>query len=289
MFLQIQKYYRSALVFVFTFLFIIAFQAYQQKFYIERFQLAQGVEVLDLLSRQFYRWMIWFFIGLPLIFLVKKDKGKSMTFWLFTKHFLYICGLVLLNILVISLIQASEASSFTLQEFFQEYCLFFLFQKAPMYTIGYIAFTVILFFQFQHENLQITVQELIQTKDEDQRVHKTLKDDSRDDGKVLSIKIGNKLKIISIAEILWIEADDYCVIVHSKNQPSYTMRSSLKALENQLPNHFMRVHRKGLVNMRMVKEYRNANESILILNDASEVPVSKVNSKAVKVYLQQKS
>lgn len=288
MFLQIQKYHRSILVFLLTFIFIIAFQTYQQKFYIERFQLAQGVEVWDLLSRQFYRWMIWFAIGLLLPFLVKRDKGKPMTFWLFTKHFLFICGLVLLNILVISLIQALEADSFTVQEFFQEYCMFFLFQKAPMYTIGYIAFTAILFFQFQHENLQVTVQELIQIKDQHQQAYKTLQDDYQDEGKVLSIKIGNKLKIIPITQILWIEADDYCVIVHSTDQPSYSMRSSLKSLETQLPSYFMRVHRKGIVNMKFVKEYRNQDESMLTLTDDSKVPVSKSNSKAVKLHLQQK-
>lgn len=285
---QLQKYYRTGLIFLFVLILIVAFQTYQQLFYIERFQLAQGVQFMDILTSQFYRWIIWFAIALSLPFIVKRDRGKSKSVALITKHFIIIIALVLLNVLIISLVQASQAESVSIQVFFEEYVTFFLFQKSPMYTLGYIAFTTFLFFHFENEKLQVTVQELSELKVQYQQEYTDLKTANRDETQVLSIKIGNKLKVLPITHILWIEADDYCVIVHSNNQPSYSMRSSLKALENQLPSYFMRVHRKGLVNMRMVKEYRNAHESVLILNDTSEVPVSKVNGKAVKVYLQQK-
>jgi len=286
---QVQKYYRTALVFLFILILIVAFQTYQQLFYIERFQLAQGVEFMDVLTSQFYRWVIWFVIAFSLPFMVKKDRRKPKNIALILKHFAIILFLVLLNVLVISLLQASQAETVTLQDFFEEYVTFFLFQKSPIYTLGYIAFTTFLFFHFENEGLQVTVQELSDLKAKHQQEYNELKASNQDEAQVLTIKIGNKLKVLPITDILWIEADDYCVIVHSSHQPSYTMRSSLKSLENQLPTHFMRVHRKGIVNMKMVQEYRNNDESVIVLINASEVPVSRVNSKAVKHYLQQKS
>ena len=103
--------------------------------------------------------------------------------------------------------------------------------------------------------------------------------------KILNIKIGNKRKIISVNEIMWLEADDYCVLVHTINDPSYTMRISLKALQEKLSNNFLRVHRKGIVNMDMVKELNlNSNPRLVLKND-QEVIVSKSNLKFVKDFL----
>ncbi|MEQ6122788.1 LytTR family DNA-binding domain-containing protein [Pseudotenacibaculum sp. MALMAid0570] len=287
---RVQKYYRIGAVILFVLIFIIAFQTYQQIFYIERFQLAKNVEFFDVLKNQFFRWIIWLLIAFLLPFFVAKDKEKSISFSLVTKHFLLIILLVILNVFVISFIQASNAVEVTLHSFFSDYVVFFLFQKSPMYTLGYIAFTVILFFYFKNETLQVTVQELIDIKENHQKEYQLLKNSNVDEDQVLSIKIGNKLKIIPISEINWIEADDYCVVVHAEDKPSYTMRSSLKSLENKLPTYFMRVHRKGIVNMRKVKELKNAdNTSCLVISNDAEVPVSKANIKAVKLFLQHNS
>jgi len=286
---QVQKYYRTALVVLFVLVFIIAFQTYQQIFYIERFELAQGVVFLDVLKNQAYRWIIWFLIALCLPFIVRKDTTKDLNFQLAFKHFVIISVLVVLNIAIISFMQAMNADNENWQAVFSESFVFFLVQKAPMYILGYIAFTVILFFHYKNEKLQVTVQELVDLKDQHQKEYEQLKTSNIDKDQILSIKIGNKLKVIPIVNILWIEADDYCVVVHSIDQSSYTMRSSLKALETKLPPYFMRVHRKGIVNMNKVQEFKNGNDSLLILENKDEVPVSKTNVKAVKVFLQQTS
>ena len=185
--------------------------------------------------------------------------------------------------------QAMNAENTDWKAVFSESFVFFLVQKSPMYILGYIAFTVILFFHFKNEKLQVTVQELVDLKDQHQKEYEQLKTSNIDKDQILSIKIGNKLKVIPIVNILWIEADDYCVVVHSNDESSYTMRSSLKSLETKLPRYFMRVHRKGIVNMNRVKEFKNGNDSLLILENNDEVPVSKTNVKAVKLFLQQTS
>jgi hypothetical protein len=284
---QLQKYYRTSLIFLCVLVLIVAFQTYQQLFYIERFQLAQDVRFLDILTNQLYRWMIWFAIALILPFLVKKDRGKPKDVYLIAKHFAIIVLLVLLNIFIISLLAANQAENVIIQEFFTEYVTFFLFQKSPLYTLGYIAFTTLLFFHFENQDLSIRVQKMSDLKQQYQQEYEKFKTFNQDETQILSIKIGNSLKVIPIAEIVWIEADDYCVIVHSENRPSYTMRSSLKSLEKELPSNFLRVHRKAIVNMTRVNEFRNGNESKIILSDMTEVAVSKVNNKAVKLYLQQ--
>lgn len=286
---QVQKYYRTAFVIFLVLTFIITFQTYQQVYYIERFNLAQDVVFFDVLKNQIYRWFIWFFIALSLPFFVKKDSSKLLNFQMILKHCIIITLLVVLNIVIISAIQSVDSQSASRMDIFYESFTFFMFQKSPMYTLGYMAFTVILFFHFENEKLQVTVQELVDLKDQHQKEYEQLKTSNIDRDHILSIKIGNKLKVIPIVNILWIEADDYCVIVHSDNKTSYSMRSSLKSLENKLPTYFMRVHRKGIVNMHKVKEFKNGNDALLIIENNSKVPVSKINIKAVKLFLQQNS
>jgi hypothetical protein len=251
-------------------------------FYIERFQLADDVRFFDLLKNQSYRWLIWLLLGTVLIFTVKKESTKEKNLRLFSKHLLIVFLLVLLNILLISLLQiVNSDQDFTFNVLFQDNFSFFLFQKAPMYTFGYFAIVIILFFNLENQKLNIEVQELIEIKNSNEIAYQKLKETLTDKAKVLSIKIGNKRKIISIDEIVWLEADDYCVMVHTLDNPSYTMRSSLKALEDKLDANFLRVHRKGIVNMNKVKEFDTSSQPILILINDDEVPVSKAKTKWV--------
>ncbi len=281
----LQKYYRTITILFFVLILIISFQTFQQIFYIELFELANDANFFDVLKKQSYRWIIWLAIGLVLPFTVKRDSAKEKNLLLFFKHFWIISLLVLLNIIVISLLQiVTSEQEFTMEVLFKENFSFFLFQKAPMYTLGYLAVVFILFFNLENQKLSIEVQELIEVKNFNEEAYKKLKENNTDKAKILSIKVGNKRKIISINEIIWLEADDYCVIVHTINQPSYTMRSSLKILENKLDTNFLRVHRKGIVNMTMVKEFSTSHATLVLQND-DKVPVSKTKTKAVHRFI----
>jgi hypothetical protein len=277
---------KNVFLIVFVLLLAIAFETFQQLFYIKRFQLSQNIDFFELLKNQFYKWIIWFFIGITLLFFIKRDLKKEPDYKLFFKYFLIILLLVLINIFIISCFQIIIFDEkFSISTFFSEYFSFYLFQKAPIYLLGYIAITIILFLNYNKNLLQIEVQELIDIKENSDKIYNELRAATSDKSKVLTIKVGNKRKIISVETITWLEADDYCVIVHTNNNPSYTMRSSLKALQGKLGDNFLRVHRKGIVNMNMVKELNHNSNPKLILTNDDEILVSKSNIKLVNDFL----
>ena len=265
----------------------ICFETSQQLFYLKRFSLNSEATFIELFKNQFYRWIIWFLCGIPLLFFIKSDVQKESRFSRIIKYAILIFVIVLVNILIISSISILTFSEpFSISNFYSEYFLFFTFQKAPIYTLGYIAITIILFLNYTKELLQIEVQSLEEIKKENKLIYQKLKASNSDKSKVLNIKIGNKRKIISVETILFLEADDYCVNVHTINNPAYSMRISLKSLEEKLEHHFLRVHRKSIVNMKMVKEFKLNTKPYLLLNNNEKVFVSKSNLKLVKDFLE---
>ena len=272
-----------ALVLVIT----ITFETAQQLFYIKRFNLGSDVTFFSLLKTQTYRWVIWLVLSTLLVWFVKTNATKELvTLSRFIKYSLVILGLVFLNIICISFAQALFAEEpITLSYFITEYVTFFTFQKGPMYTLGYIAITIILHFYFINAQLQIEVQTLADLKQENKTLYQQLSTKIDDKASILNIKIGNKRKIIPVKDIYWIEADDYCVKVHTSSAQSYTMRSSLKALEQKLDSNFLRVHRKAIVNMTFAKEVNLSQSPVLILENSVEVAISKSKLKVVRDFI----
>lgn len=268
-------------------LLTICFETFQQMFYIDRFNIYDDVHFFDLLKNQFYRWIIWFVIGVLLVYFVQSDVKKEPNVMLFLKYFGIIVLLVVVNVFIISSIRIMLSDDiFSLSKFYSEYFLFYVFQKSPIYTLGYIAITIILFLSYSKDLLQVEVLELIELKKSNDKLYHQLKSANTDKTKVLNIKVGNKRKIIPVDIITWLEADDYCVIVHTVDNPSYSMRSTLKSLEEKLGDNFLRVHRKGIVNMSMTKEFNLASNPHLVLKDNQEVLVSKSKLKEVKEFLE---
>lgn len=261
----------------------ITFETFQQLYYIKRFQIAEGITFFDILKTQAYRWMIWLLFSLLLVWYIKAQTIKQKTTLSIFKLIGIIFGLVCINIFIISLSQMIlSEDSFSLTELFSEFVPFFTYQKAPIYTLGYIAISLILYLYFENEKLQIDVQDLSELKQINTKLYKKLRAQVDEKSTVLNIKIGNKRKIIPVEQISWIEADDYCVKVHTTTDKTYTMRSSLKALEDKLNTNFLRVHRKAIVNMDLAKELHLANSPNLILKNKTEIPVSKSNLRSVK-------
>ena len=105
------------------------------------------------------------------------------------------------------------------------------------------------------------------------------------DTQALSIKIGNKNRIIPLSDILWIEAYDYCVKIHTVSQHTYAMRNSLKALEKKLQDRqFLRVHRKAIVNMKKVSEVNFNSSSFLTLENHTKIDISQSRVRDVKTF-----
>lgn len=282
------KDYKNIIVLIICVLFLtIAFETSQQLFYINRFNLTDDASFLSLLKSQAYRWLIWLLLS-GIIFWYIKSKNTKLNFSV-SDVFRYsslILVLVSLNIIIISTSQLiTNGDSFSLKIFINEYIQFYVYQKAPMYILGYIAITVIMHLYFANTQLQIKVQKLSELKTTNALLYKKLNTHIDEKATILNIKIGNKRKIIPTADVLWIEADDYCVKVHTITNGSYTMRSSLKALEEKLSAKFLRVHRKAIVNMSFAKELHMSGSPNLILNSGTQIPVSKSNLKTVKDFL----
>ncbi len=281
------KKQHSVLLLVLVLVLAITFETLQQQYYILRFELAQNVFFWDLLKNQAYRWVLWIFIGFLLIPITKRAKHLNYTFLQKSLFFgTCIIALVFVNIVLIGLIDSAlSGDGISWESLWSEYIPFFMFQKSPVYVLGYIAVSIILDQELINSDLQFKIEALSEVKKTNQELYKQLALQQSDKAQVLSIKIGNNRKIIPVSDIIWIASDDYCVKVHTANN-AFTMRSSLKQLETTLGEPFLRIHRQAIVNMKAVTQYRASDQSAVLVNNNNWIPVSKKNLRRVKEYLQ---
>jgi two-component system, LytTR family, response regulator len=91
----------------------------------------------------------------------------------------------------------------------------------------------------------------------------------------LSIKQGDRTIVLRAEEIVWIEAQDYCVTVHS-TRGNHLVRASLASLESRLaPDTFVRTHRMAIVNLKHVRETQDRDGLRLVLSEGTQVGVSR--------------
>jgi two-component system LytT family response regulator len=93
--------------------------------------------------------------------------------------------------------------------------------------------------------------------------------------------------IVDVAEITWIEADDYYAAVHAAGR-RHLVRESLASLEKRLDgSQFIRVHRSAIVNLARVRTfYPNAKtEPALVLHDGTYLPLSRRRRRRVQLAL----
>ena len=85
----------------------------------------------------------------------------------------------------------------------------------------------------------------------------------------ITIKSGKKIIFIKLEEIAYFKAEDKYVSLYTKNGIEHITNQTLTALEEELPAHFLKVHRSTIINTLMVKDvqsYFNSRYSIT-LND----------------------
>jgi len=91
----------------------------------------------------------------------------------------------------------------------------------------------------------------------------------------LSIRQGDRTVVLRTEEIVWIEAQDYCVTVHS-TRGNHLVRASLASLEERLaPETFVRTHRMAIVNLTHVRETHDRDGLRLVLSEGTHVGVSR--------------
>lgn len=257
---------------------LILFESAQQYYYILQFDLAPTSQfsIVELTIAHGYRWIIWLVLSMvyfgTLIYTGQSDRIFNFTkVWPAIQHLVL---LIALNVIIISLLQLVLTNRSLTFENIWDNCTFFFFQKAPIYTLAHGAMLGI--FQMVNTNQNLAI-EIIDLKN--QINSKGLQ--------VLSIKIGTKNKIIPLSEIVWIEAYDYCVKIHTTSQHTYAMRNSLKALEKKLHDRqFLRVHRRAIVNMEKVSEVTYNSNSFLTLVDRTTIDIAQSRVSDVKGYMQ---
>jgi len=98
----------------------------------------------------------------------------------------------------------------------------------------------------------------------------------------LSFRQDDHSVIVNVTDVIWIEAEDYYVLVHTR-QGRHMVRAPLASFEGRLdPQHFVRVHRAAIVNVHDVREVHDAGGLLLVLSDGSHVPVSRSRRRQVE-------
>jgi two-component system LytT family response regulator len=91
----------------------------------------------------------------------------------------------------------------------------------------------------------------------------------------LAFREGDKSVVVKTSDIIWIQAEDYYVLVHSRHG-RHMVRASLASLEQRLdPARFVRVHRTAIVNIDEVRMIHERGALTLTLSNGAEIAVSR--------------
>ena len=99
----------------------------------------------------------------------------------------------------------------------------------------------------------------------------------------LTVRTAQRVQVVRVADIDWIEAADYCAKLHV-GAGTHVVRVSLGALERLLdPTSFVRVHRSAIVNVDRLKEIESdsSGDGTVLLADGTKVRLARSRRAAV--------
>ncbi len=97
------------------------------------------------------------------------------------------------------------------------------------------------------------------------------------DIKTLTVKIGDKILLIKLSDIIAIEADEKYVFLQTYDGNRHLTDFTLSELENKLPANFIRIHRGSIINEDYIKEIRRSFNGALVFIMNSKIEF-KLNS-----------
>lgn len=102
----------------------------------------------------------------------------------------------------------------------------------------------------------------------------------------LVVKNGNKIEVIGIENVVFVESYGDYVWIHT-HDAKYIKQQTMKDLETQLSDSFVRIHRGSLVNVKAIQklELYDKNAYQLILKNGIKLAVSKTGYKELKELL----
>ena len=99
------------------------------------------------------------------------------------------------------------------------------------------------------------------------------------DGEVITVKVEYKNVTVQLGSILYIQAMDNYVKIHTVDSRPIVTQMSMKALEALLPEgDFMRVHKSYIVPRHRIENY---SRSQLTLTGGTQIPVGRAYSQAI--------
>ncbi len=105
--------------------------------------------------------------------------------------------------------------------------------------------------------------------------------------KTLTVKLGDKILLIKLTDIVHVQAEDKYVFLHTADGKKHLTDFTLSVLEEKLPDEFLRIHRSEIINTDYIKEIRKGFNGALvfILNNADETRVtsSRSNSESLRL------
>lgn len=105
--------------------------------------------------------------------------------------------------------------------------------------------------------------------------------------KTLTIKLGDKILLIKLDDVIHVEAEDKYVFIHTIDGKKHLTDYTLSTLEEKLPEEFLRIHRGNIINTDYIKEIRKGFNGALVfvLNNHQETRItsSRSNSEALRL------
>lgn len=107
--------------------------------------------------------------------------------------------------------------------------------------------------------------------------------------KTLTVKIGDKIWLIKLNEIIYAEAEDKYVFLHTTDGKKHLTDYTLTALEDKLPDNYLRIHRGAIINTDWIKEIRKGFNGtfVFVMNGQHECRInsSRANKELLKTKL----
>src|SRR5476651_1018158 len=99
------------------------------------------------------------------------------------------------------------------------------------------------------------------------------------DIKTLTVKIGDRILLIKLTDILFIEAEDKYVFLHTADGKKHLTDFTISSLEDKLPEQFIRIHRSSILNTDHIKEIRKGfNGALVFLMNGTDVRLTSSRS-----------
>lgn len=92
----------------------------------------------------------------------------------------------------------------------------------------------------------------------------------------IPVKSGDKVFFIRLSDVSFFKADEKYVSLVTKHAKEHIIDSSLKKLEEKIPEYFIRVHKSYIINKNLLKEIRKHFNTryVLIMDDYTQTKIT---------------